>query len=92
MYVRNNVPTDGRTEERQSRYEELLSENAYLRQENKKLHSENEQLREVFRIARVEFEKKNREKAFLSAELEKFYAKKKALTEENVELKVRLEI
>ena len=71
--------------------EELLRENAYLRDENKRLHQDNEQLRSIFRIATVEFEKKNREKESSNAELEKAYSTIKMLAEENAELKTRLE-
>jgi transposase len=91
MDGRNNVVLAKRAEEQQAGYEELSAENMYLRQENKRLHSDNEQLREVFRIAAVEFEKKNREKASSGAELEKAYAAIKSLKEENAELKARLE-
>jgi len=91
MDGRNSVAFAERAEERQTGYEALLEENAYLREENKRLHSDNEQLREIFRIATVEFEKKNREKESSGAELEKAYAVIKALTEENAELKARLE-
>lgn len=91
MDGRNSVALAERAEERQTGYEALLEENAYLREENKRLHSDNEQLREIFRITTVEFEKKNREKESSGAELEKAYAVIKALTEENAELKARLE-
>jgi len=85
MDGRNSVVLAEKAEERQAGYEALLEENAYLRQENKRLHSDNEQLREIFRIATVEFEKKNREKESSGAELEKSYATIKLLTEENAE-------
>lgn len=91
MDGKNNVVFADTAEEQQAGYKELSAENMYLRQENKRLHSDNEQLREVFRIATVEFEKKDREKASSGAELEKAYATIKSLKEENAELKARLE-
>ncbi|MGC9005911.1 MAG: hypothetical protein ACP5JC_04840, partial [Candidatus Micrarchaeia archaeon] len=63
----------------------------YLRDENKRLHQDNEQLREIFRIATVEFEKKNREIGDLRDEMERATAIIKNLLKENAELKRRLE-
>jgi len=70
---------------------ELLRNNEYLLDENKRLHQDNEQLREIFRIATIQFEKKNREKESSIAELEKAYAAIKTLREANAELKQRLD-
>ena len=96
MDGRNSTVYSGTTlletaEGKETGYETLFAENAYLKEENKRLHEENEKLREVFRVATVAFEKKNREKESSNAELEKAYATIKTLTEENAELKARLE-
>ena len=77
--------------ERKTRDEEFLKENEYLIDENKKLYQDNEKLREIFRIATIEFEKKNRETESLRDELGKRLATIKILTEENAELKKKLE-
>jgi len=77
--------------ERKTGDEEFLKNNEYLVDENKQLHQDNEQLREIFRIATIEFEKKNRETESLRDELGKTLATIKILTEENAELKKKLE-
>jgi len=77
--------------ERKTGDEEFLKKNEYLVDENKQLHQNNEQLREIFRIATIEFEKKNRETESLRDELGKTLATIKILTEENAELKKKLE-
>ena len=77
--------------ERKTGDEEFLKDNEYLIDENKKLYQDNKQLREIFRIATIEFEKKNRETESLREKLGKTLATIKILTEENAELKKKLE-
>ena len=67
-------------------------ENEYLIDENKRLHQDNEKLREIFRIATIEFEKKNREIGSLRGALKQTRSTIKMLVEENAELKERLEV
>jgi transposase len=92
MDGRNSVVLAERAEEQQTGYEALSAENVYLKLENKRLHQENEQLREVFSIATVEFNKKNREIDSLMSKIKKALSTIDLLTEENAELKQRLEL
>jgi len=91
MGGRNNISTAGRTKKEPRGYKVLVAKNAYLGRENKRLHQDNEQLREVFRVAAVEFEKRKKEADSLRTQLEQALSTIKILTEENAELKTRLE-
>jgi transposase len=73
-------------------YEELSRKNAYLIEENRNLHQENEKLREIFRIATIEFEKKNKEVESLIQQIEQLRFSLKKIEEENALLNAKLEI
>lgn len=70
--------------------EEIIEENEYLKAENRKLVEENEKIRDIFRIAIVEFEKRNKEIETLKEVVEKAYLRINALLEENEKLRERL--
>ena len=69
----------------------LERENLKLQSENKNLVSENEKLREIFRFAQIEFDKRNKRIEELIAELIVANNRIKELTEENSTLKLKLQ-
>ena len=91
MDGRNSIILDETVEERQTGYEEVSNAVAYLREENRQLHQENEKLREVFRVARIKFEKRDVEITSLGEQLETARLRIKTLEEENAFLREELE-
>ena len=91
MDRRNSVVFLETDQGKQTGYQEESAGNEYLRDENKRLHQENEQLREVFRVATIEFEKRDMKIASLGEQLEIARMRIRRLEEENAFLRAELE-